>query len=590
MKKLLPIAFYLLLTILLTKPTVAQLPSILDRQVPIGSTQQPLGQLLESLATKGQFYFSYTSAVLNKDSLVSLPLQTRTVRQTLDLLFKGRLQYREDGRYLILLPAPPKTNPPIDQKRIAITGTILDETTGEKIGQASVYDPDQLIATLSREDGSFFIRVKTRDRPITLTVSKEFYADTTIILQTGSGRQLTISIAPANITPRTLTLSPRNGLSRDSVSIEWRTDSAIIRAIVSKDLIQVESTGLGRFLLSSRLRIQTLNLKKFLVIRPVQLSLVPGISTNGLLNSQVINKFSVNIIGGYSAGLTGAELAGVFNIDKKKMIGFQAAGVVNIAGDTVSGVQLAGVANKDLDSLHGFQAAGVANSAKNVSGMQAAGVFNTAKQVNGIQAAGVFNTARTVDGVQLAGVFNHTKHLKGLQLGIVNLADTSDGVSIGLVNIVRHGMHELSVYADEWSPVNLAFRSGTPKFYGILFAGLNPDNDRRSYYYGYGFGRQCKLTQTLSLRPEVSFLHISPVTLQHFDKNTFVGRLNVDLHWQPTKQFGISAGPSCSIYNPDKDYYINGHLYQPLPSGYSTFSVSGRSIGWIGWRAAVNFF
>jgi hypothetical protein len=207
-----------------------------------------------------------------------------------------------------------------------------------------------------------------------------------------------------------------------------------------------------------------------------------------------------------------------------------------------------------------------------------------------MQAAGVFNTARTVDGVQLAGVLNHTKHLKGLQIGIVNIADTSDGVSIGLVNIVRHGLHELSVYADEWSPLNFAFRSGTPNFYGILFAGLNPDNDRRSYYYGYGFGRQCKLTQTLSLRPELSFLHISPVDLQHFDKNTFVGRLDVDLHWQPTKQFGISAGPSCSIYNPDKDYYINGHLYQPLPAGYSTFSVSGKSIGWIGWRAAVNFF
>jgi hypothetical protein len=561
----------LLLSVLLVSRAVAQ--PILDHPLTIECRQQPLGQVLETLAAKGGFYFSYAGDLFNKDSLVTLPPATRTVRQLLDTLFKGRLHYREDGHYLILLPAPPKPSPPVDNKHFTITGTIFDETTGERLGQASVYDPDQLFATLSREDGSFVLRVKARDRPIILIVSKEFYIDTTILLQDGAGSRHNIPIAPVRFSPKAYPPLPSD--PRDSIIIGWNTDSARVTAILSKDLIRVELTAPAKFLLSTRLKIQSVNLGKFFVRRPIQLSLVPGLSTNGPLNSQVVNKFSMNLVGGYSAGLTGVELGGVFNIDKRGASGFQAAGVFNLVGDSVSGVQLAGVFNKDLDTIKAFQVAGVANSAKHL---------------DGIQMAGVFNTARSVDGAQLAGAVNYTKHLKGFQLGIVNIADTSDGVSIGLVNIVRNGIHELSVYADEWSTINIAFRSGSKKLYGILLAGVNPDVSHRSYYFGYGFGHPFTLTQKLALRPELSYLQVSPANLQHFDKNRFVTRLNLDLHWQVTKQFAISAGPSFAVYYPDQDYYIGGKLYQPLPRGYSTFSLSGRTIGWIGWRAAVNFF
>ena len=294
--------------------------------------------------------------------------------------------------------------------------------------------------------------------------------------------------------------------------------------------------------------------------RPVQLSFIPGWSTNGPLNAQEKNNFSINLIGGSAAGLDGVELGGVFNIDTRKVKGAQLAGVLNIVGDSVKGAQLAGVAN-------------------------------TAKRVKGAQLAGVYNQADNVQGIQAAGVLNKTHHLKGIQLGVINIADTSDGVSIGLINIIHHGMHELSVYADEWSPLNVAFRSGNPKFYGILFVGLNPDHNRRSYYYGYGLGHAFTFTPHLSLRPELSVMQVSPVDWGNFDKGTFLTRFNLDIHWRPTKNFGVSAGPSFTFYNPQKNFYIGTHLYEPLPHGYSTFHFThSNATGWIGWRVAVNLF
>jgi hypothetical protein len=561
-----------LILILLHLTAFTQAQSILDRSIRVKITNQSLGRALDIIGNTGGFTFSYNSTILNRDSVVTLPEQTNTVREILDKLFNGRLEYRENGRYLILLPATPKPPPPppqAEQKHYIITGVILDEVTGEKVPDASVYDANRMIATLSKEDGSFVIKFRSSNEPGSLTISKEFYLDTTIHLPSAAGR-LTILLSPTFST-RPVTLSPQT-TSPDTINIVLEADSAQIKAILKKDLVRVEMTGFGRLLLSSRLKMQSLNLKSLFIQRPVQLSLVPRLSTNGALNSQVTNKFSVNIIGGYSGGLEGVGLGGVFNIDRRKAIGFQAAGVANIAGDTVAGVQMAGVYNRALDSMKGVQAAGAVNVARNLKGVQLSGAVNLANHANGAQ----------------LGVINITRHLKGFQLGVINIADTSDGASLGLFNFVRHGgMHELSLFADEFSPLNIAYRSGNKAIYTILLFGMNPSDRRRSYYAGFGIGHRFPINNSLAIDLEASSIHIAPVEWKNYSHNTWLQRLNLNLRWQTGKWLSFSAGPSVALYNPDRVYTIGGHTYQPVP--YSTFTVSGNNIGWIGWHAAINF-
>lgn len=559
-----------LLILALTRLATAQTP-ILNTPITFECRQQPLGHVLERISTTGGFYFSYSGTLFNKDSLVTLPAQTRSVRQLLDLLFHGRLQYLEDGRYLILLPAANKpTQLAPEDSRYLVSGTILDRRTGGPLLDASVYDPAELSATMSKKDGSFTVRVKNKGMPIVLAVSKENYIDTIIQLPPGSSRDLTISISPDAFPPKAPLFSGYPYSTNRSIHTDYAIDTT------GKDLVPaVEATGFGRILLSYRLRMQSLNLKKVFVQRPVQLSLVPGLSTNGPLNSQVTNKFSINLIGGYSAGLTGVELGGVFNIDKKSVTGLQAAGVVNIVGGAVHGVQLAGIVNKDLDSVTGFQAAGIANIAKTIKGMQLS----------------VFNYADSVKGVQY-GYLNHTHHLKGVQVGLINFADTSEGVSIGPINIIKHGgLHELSFYADELSPLNLGYRLGTPKFYGIVYAGMNPSEQHRSYYYGFGYGTMLTVSHNLGIRPELTFGQLAPLTLRHLDHTNALARFNIDLHWQAAKKLAISAGPSINFYYIDNYYYLGGRSYQPLPYGYHTFPLKDKtSVGWIGWHVAINLF
>lgn len=560
--------------------------SILTTPITFECRGQRLGHVLELISATGNFYFSYAGTLFDKDSLVTISTQTRSVRQLLDLLFHGRLQYLEDGRYIILLPPatkPTQAFPDDFDRRHSISGIILDGHTGRRLADVSIYDPGELTATMSKKDGTFTVRVKNKDRPVLLTVSKEAYIDTIIRLWPESSGDLTINISPDAFPPKAPLLSTHPQGSEDSIRIEYPIDS--LNAPGRNLVPGVEATGFARILLSYHLRMQSLNLKKVFIQRPIQLSLVPGLSTNGPLNSQITCKVSINIIGGYENGLTGTELAGVFNIDKKKVTGIQAAGVLNIAGGPITGVQLAGVCNKDLDSIHGFQAAGIINIAKKIGGVQM-GPINQADSVKGLQ-YGCLNHTRRLKGIQF-GVINYSRDLGGIQWGFINLADTSNGISLGPINLIRHGgLHELSFYADELSPLNLAFRSGTGRAYGILYAGLNPDDHRRVYYGGFGYGFQFPVSHNFALRSEFTIGQLSPFNLHTFNGNG-IWRFNLDGHWQAAHNFAITSGPSFNLLSPT---IVNGTRYDPLSHDYPTIKMGeGHLTGWIGWHVAVNIF
>src|SRR5882724_8352653 len=360
--------------------TSAQAQGPLDRKLSVEFKQERLGHVLEILSNRGNFYFSYNSMILQKDSLVNLSAQDRSIRQIPDLLFHGNFEYMESGNYIILRRAVVKastlTEPsPGEDGRYTVSGVILDEETGEKIGQASIYDKQGLFATLSSENGFFTVRIKSRHGPSSLTVSKEFYDDTTLLLPPGASERITVYISPAEFSRRMITISPGDYLLPDSIRVETQSDSGKARiSYWKKDPIQVELTPFGKFLLSSRLRIQTLNIGKFFTERPYQVSFLPMMSTNGSLNAQVINKGSLNILGGYEAGLNGVELGGLFNVDRKRVRGVQIAGLLNVVGGSVNGLQMAGLHNMVLDSLRGCQMAGLGNyNKRKLTGVQVAG-------------------------------------------------------------------------------------------------------------------------------------------------------------------------------------------------------------------------
>ncbi len=630
--------FILLITFsLLYAPGLyAQQP--LSKTVSFRVTNKPVDTVLAIISRQGSCSFSFAGSPFRGDSLVTFHISNKPVKQVLDLLFSGRIQYVESGNNIILQRAEQ-----VRERNYVISGYVRDRENGQVVPNASIYDHTNLYSAFTNSDGFFHLRLKDKGRQpsVQLTVSKEFYTDTALYVLPGFDREVSLAISPA-------------------------------RTVVLKEFIvsdQVEKTWLGRRLLSEGLRRQTQNISRFFADKPVQTSLVPAIGSHGKMAGQVVNKFSLNLVGGYSAGLNGVEVAGGFNIDKKDVQYAQVAGLFNMVGGNMTGAQATGGYNQVMQSVEGAQAAGIANVVKgalkgaqatgglnivadsvkgaqaaglsnmvkgplqgiqaagglnqaggDVVGMQASGISNfnqgnttgasitgvlnhTGGNIMGLQLAGIFNSAsRDVMGMQLSGVgnrsggkitglqlsgignitrgnmaglqfstvFNYSHRLTGIQFALVNIADTSSGLSIGLLNIIRKGgYYKLEISNNDVMPLNLTFKSGRKQFYSLLTGGANNNG---THSLGFGIGRSFSLRNNMAVSTDLMQLTIFDTNWKSLGQ---VYRFLPLFSYSITKWFSVHAGPAISITEKSTD----------------VSKIPGRDeTRWLGWQAGISFF
>lgn len=340
-----------------------------------------------------------------------------------------------------------------------------------------------------------------------------------------------------------------------------------------------------------------------------QFSFVPFVGTNGSYSGSVINDYSFNLLGGYSAGTEHLEIGGLFNINRGDMNGVQLAGLFNQVGGKVEGVQLAGLFNSNLDSVEAVQLAGLANFTTGpVNGVQLAGLANfSPKKVSGVQVAGVMNfTAAQLEGSQVAGVLNFTpKDVKGSQVGLVNFAHVVDGFQLGLINyadsmsgvpvgflsFVRTGYHSLEFGFNEVIPINLAFRTGKREFYTFPFIGLRPEiDDQLTWSFGYGVGTSPRLGKKTFLNIEVSSEQLSKGEVEALN---LVNRFYLGGEFQLTRKTAIYAGPTLNFRVYDTSF--TGHPELFAYSGPKVYNENyyPEDLGsqlWFGFRAGLRFF
>lgn len=588
---------------------------VLQRRLTLEVNRQRLDHVLEILSNKGDFYFSYSSGIVPRDSLVSFKVNNRPVKDILQLLFNPTYEFRESGNYIIIRKAPIRmtlvTQKGVTEDRVfSVSGYVYDEQSGTAIREASIYEKTVLASAMTNAEGYFKLRLKSSKASVAeLTVSKEYYEDTTVHIQTRVDQQLSITLMPALTGGENVLVKPEDYLSPDTILQTQRPDTVShIPAILTVDSIQVQQTGIGKLLLSARQKVQSINLKKFFTTRPFQFSLLPGVGSHGYMSAQVINNFSFNLLGGYTAGTNGLEIGGLFNIDKKEVKYVQVAGLFNAVGGPVKGVQVAGVNNLVLDSVKAMQVAGVNNLVKgkmyglqvagvynhvtdSVKGMQVAGVGNfTNRKTGGIQVAGVANIARRqMNGVQVAGVLNYAKRLRGVQIGLINIADTSEGYSIGLINIVLKGYHKLAVSANEYQHIQVAFKTGNAKLYSILQAGMNLGDSNKLYSFGYGLGTELPLNRkkSFTFNPELSSQYLY---LGSWDYMNLLNRMQFNFSLRLGRYVSLFGGPAFSLLVSDQSTRVAGYRSPLPPGGYHKYSFSRKLSGWFGWNVGISFF
>jgi len=593
---------------------------ILDRRIDVSFKNEKVTTVLSRIGQLGNFSFSYNSAIISSDEVVTVEAKNATVREILNEVFRGSMNYKEKGNHLILTRVTVKA-PKANVTSMIISGYVEDWFTNERIVDASVYEKTSISSVVTDEFGFFRLKLdKFAEKEVILTISKRDYIDETIVINETGNQYFHVSlkrVRPVSnvIDVDTVKEEPPQQVLADTASIdvpvlepEPETSDVNLPYSTSPNVENIRDT----------------------LYREIQISLLPFVGSNGRLSGNIINDYSINMFGGYSLGTKQIELGFFFNIDRGdvsflqiagfgnidggNVIGGQASGFFNLNGGETKAVQLTGFTNVNFGDFQGVQAAGLANiNLQSADGVKAAGLMNISNgnsvgvsvagfanfhegDFKGPQIAGFanFNGRGKLHGTQTAGFFNYGRKVYGSQIGFINYADSLTGVPIGFLSIVKHGYHKLEASADEVFYSNLAFRSGVRQFYNLIFAGYNPKTDigndaMWSFGYGIGTARQLKRWWHLNI----------DVTSQHVNKGSFttelssLNKLHAGFDFRLAKGLSIYAGGTLNLFLTKTTYTDYPTLFSDLKPKIvheETFNNDVNMKVWFGGKVALRFF
>jgi hypothetical protein len=596
--------------------------SILSRHISLNVDKQKLSSVLSTIESLGQFRFSYNSDIIPFDSLVSIHGNNLRVEDLLSELLKDNFEFRQSGSFLIIRYAPHDLLLIINESlansdNFTVKGQILDKTTKEPVPKASIYEKNLLVSEISDGDGRFNMRLKNTGQPILLTVSKENYKSIAAYF-----------LAEVNI---------RQKMNDND------------EQFINGNLNGIEKTWAGKRLVTAKQKVQSINIGGFISEAPFQFALAPGLNSHGSLSGQVVNKFSLNAIGAYSAGVEGGEVGLVFNIDKSRVRYFQFGGAFNLVGGNLYGVQIAGLVNYDAQEVHAAQIAlGYNYTGRNFQGFQIGGMFNQVTgtfegmqislglnligknlygvqigtinsiesdihgiqiglggnilhgQSRGLQIGGIANFNKSSKAVNIAaltnltdgisqglqiGAINYARNLEGFQIGLVNLSDKNDGYAIGLINFSRKGYHKFAITSNESTQFNLAYKGGSQKLYNILIFGASAKTSSKFYTGGVGLGTQIKLPGKFSLNPELSCQYVYQ---GKWDYLNLLNKFDMSVNFKLTGWLAVQSGPSINVYYSKQNESIES--FGLIQNEHRGFLKTRSYTMWFGGHVGLVFF
>jgi len=461
---------------------------------------------------------------------------------------------------------------------MAFSGEIVDQVTGERIPDVSVYEIVKLKSTFTDENGDFNLEVANDYGYVDILVSKENYQDTIIRIDANHNEPLYIT------------------LSKDITHTYYKIESTVVSKLDSLKFIKT-------FWNENIEKLKNIELSEE---RQYQMSVLPFIGTNGKMSGKISNRLSVNLLAGYSKGLHGFEFGGGLNIISDTVKGVQIAGLGNLVGGDIHGVQVsgafnigrskfkgaqfAGILNLGTDSVRGLQVSGLGNWTPHFEGGQLAGLANLSNSGKGLQIAGFANVVdHDFIGVQVSGFLNYAEKLNGLQLGLINIADTVEsGVPFGIFSYVRKGFHKIEIGYQDSLSASLAFKTGTHRLYNVFFAGYFHDDDAM-WSLGYGLGTQINMGKRFYSNLELSAQSLQPIDGWSSNLN-LLANLDLNLGINLAKRFSINGGPVLNLFvdSANDDSFAFGDAVPSSVLYEETIDATHLKM-WMGYRIGIRF-
>lgn len=373
--------------------------------------------------------------------------------------------------------------------------------------------------------------------------------------------------------------------------------------------------------------------------RPVRLTLLPGVGTNGLDAHRYTARYSLNFLAGYHGGLDGVEL-GLVNVTRRHTRGLQ-AGLVNATGGNSRGLKLAAFINASngglwgmqLSSLvnfsrrdvQGFQITGLANISGSIQGLQISGFGNfstgtsralqiasvmnisrrTAQGVNisgglnfspqlqGISIASFLNLADEAMGLQFSGIANISRRAQGIQIGLFNTAREFRGIPAGLISWYGNGRKNIDISFSDGGFTQIGLKTGTNTYYNTLSVGYNTFiTDRDVWRVSWTIGSYRELSEWWEDSRFANFFRKKDFSIIENQEGNWLRGVNRTLSYRYMLGRNIIRGMSFYA-GPSLNLQITNEEEASEYTWYSIFEGerAGREFRfWIGFSAGLHFF
>lgn len=588
--------------------------SHLSKRITLSYSSVPLYEALEEISRVGRFSFSYNADLINGDSLVSVEVEDARVEAVLEELLGENIRNKEVGNHVILMQYVTREQRRDSRQKTEclIDGYVQDGRTGHKLSDATIYEVSRRKSVLSDSRGHYSFPLPVGMEIQGLYFAKAGYADTVIFIRPVKDYSLSVPLKPlygnilrVSTQPAELTVNRIDSMALVGLLVPRK-------ALITSENLQVYGT------------------------RGFQISLIPYVGTNWMNKGSYTSAISFNLLAGYSGGVNGFELGGLVNIVRRDVKGLQIGGLANIVGRGTSGVQVGGLFNVNLGHFKGLQLSGLMNFQRDtltgtqigglcnylegkmqgvqvggltnittghvdglqVSGLaniafldvsqtQIGGLFNYGRHVYGLQLGGLVNIANgNVNGLQIGGLFNYAKSVVGLQLGAINVSKTIEsGIPVGFFSYVHNGgLHRFELYADEVFYGNVAFKSGTKRFYNIFQVGIGTSWMVNAMYgIGTSFAFGPKWSLDLNIISGLVF-STTPSLALHGTLTKFLPALE----YRFGKHLAVFGGPTYNLYAFDdtRTFKPNGiapYTFFDQVKGYQRLQM------WIGGTVGLRF-
>ncbi|WP_441285886.1 LA_2272 family surface repeat-containing protein [Sorangium sp. KYC3313] len=355
---------------------------------------------------------------------------------------------------------------------------------------------------------------------------------------------------------------------------------------------------------------------------------LPFVGTSTFDGTNVVRRYSLNLVAGYTAGVAGLELGvgvniassflcgaqlssganlvlgpargaqitmglnvagplwgaqvGSFNVAVGPVTGAQ-GGAINVAVGAVDGAQLGaanvaagastdlqvGVANVAVSDATDVQV-GVANVATGAATDVQVGVVNVAAgKSTGTQISVANVAAGESTGLQIGLLNVATGKVGGAQIGLVNYADDSP-FSLGLFNFIRKGRLHVDVWGLESGIVVAGLKNGSDHIHNIYGVGLRTIGNRPLLVSALGLGGRISIHQRAYIDLDVlGYTLHEPSTLE---PAATIAQARALLGFRLFPELALFGGPSVNVAfsGTPKDAQLSPYGSAPLGSDASS--------------------